>query len=194
MKKFIYVLFVLFLFSCEKEEITSVLSGNWKLVNVSCISSATNDYTGDWHKSSLYYNGDTLFYSTTKGINYNETVSSTQLNFMYTINMQIDKDNSIIIQAYKKEIESGTEYKGEINTRLYEGDFDNSIMGGGKYNLKISFGNNDYSLWGINDDEPNTIFAIKDDIIGDSLTLRWEYKSTQPASESNNYKYTFIKR
>jgi len=187
MKLTFIFLIILISFSCKKERLPSILDGNWELVKISVYDYSSNDYTGDWSKLILQFNGDTLTYSKLKGINFHDTTSYTYKDLLYNLKLEINE--SIKVMCAMTDIESGIRKDTLFTTNFEEDDYDFTYGGGGKYDLKIEFRKNRFYILGLSDGY--TLYANKDEILKDTLILKNYHRDFQPSTYHADYKYIF---
>ena len=192
MKNLLLILLVSLFFSCDKQEPSSKTEGQWKLVKVELVNSQSDDYTGDFRKLSVQFDGDSLYYDYATGINFNEVISETKRKLSFQCLLNINNKGNVKCDVSKSE--QGIVSDTTIYNNIEDGDYDFTAAGGSKYDLRIVFGNNKFYLIGTNSgNESNILYAIKGTITKDSMVLRYDYQSYQPASAYIKYLYTFHK-
>lgn len=174
-------LIIIFSFSCKKDRLPSKLRGNWELTRIDAIDNNESENTGDWSKLIINFDGETLTYDYKKGIRYTEVEFSAHKQVLYNLKLEIDKN--ILVKCSKTDIETGITSDTSFTATLEEGDFDYSLAGGGTYDYKITFGQNNYYIH-------NVLYVIKDDIKNDELILRDDYSFPVTVS-SRDIKYIF---
>jgi hypothetical protein len=186
MKKTLLFLIILITFSCKKDESLSILNGNWELVNIYVYNYSSNDYTGDWSKLIMDFDGDTLTYNSLKGINFYDTTSYTYKKLLYKLKLEIN--DNVLVKCDLDDFESGIKKDTIFTTTYEEDDYDFTYGGGRKYDLRIEFGKNEFYILGLSD---NVLYAIKDEIVNDTLILKNYQRDYQPSTYHADYKYIF---
>jgi len=188
MKELFLLCLIFLVLSCnKKKEPVSPLKGNWELVKIEVKNYSSNDYTGDWNKLDINFNGDTLIYNSATGINFYDTTSYNHKEILYKLNLSIDED--IIVNCNLTDIESGISKDTTFKTSFTEGDFDFTFGGGGKYDIEIEFGENNFYIYSLS--QTNILYAIKDEIVNDTLVLKDYHRDYQPTSFYADYNYFF---
>lgn len=193
MKNIILFFLILMLFACDKNESKNLLDGNWDLVKIEVNKYASYDYTGDWSKLIMNFDGETLKYTSLSGINFFDTTFYSQKEFLYNLKLEIN-NNHVVIKCNKKDILTGIEQDTSYTIDYEEGNYDYTLTGGEKYNLKFEFGKNDYYIIGASDsDESNVLCSKENEIVNDSLKLSYYHTDYQPSTYYVSYEYTFHK-